>query len=561
MDETLKPSAFAMQSLSRALFFDMSRLHPSAYLPKDISYFQTRLAAEGEKFLCTTLPLLGKAVEQALILEEPLVVPLGWHLEKGTRRPIFLNHLFIEVFDEEGRPLDPTDRSKMAVLLIRQLTLLWSKIESGVDPDLAKRSVSEFKVRTEVARPLKGEHLGYTRELVRRVVDCDLPESLELKEFLKTPWGRHGPGAVADRAAPCEKWDFSRWPGLQEELFLLNDHAKLPSRELAYQPPARVVTVPKDFKGPRVICIEPKENQFAQQGLMDILYRLLSKHPLTKRSISFWNTLPSQDLCYRDNICTIDLKDASDCLSIGLARAVFPRWFFSLVTRYRTRSVSYQDLVWKPKCLATMGNACCFPLQTLTFWAIARSVLYLNKWSDGTRAVDPLRVFGDDIIAPRWAGPLIIKALEGSGFVINKSKTCLHTLVKESCGEWVYAGESQRLVKVKAACVSNVQSWLAYLDYSVQARQLGLVALAAAMETLCANFLPSTSIRRRWNRKLQRLEFLLPTFAMVGRSAELSGYTGLYAWFVRNDTAPFLNGTWKRVKKRWMDRSPRYFNF
>lgn len=558
MPETLMPSAFAMQSLCRSIFCDIKRLFPSDYPDQDVEYLISRLESEGTPFFLTVLPQLGKAVEKALILEEPLQVPMGWTLRKDSRLPLFLNYLFQKVFLEDGSPRSRffSAESASAVLCIRQLTLLWSKVEFVVDDSVAQKAIEQFKARTTRDVVLCPHHVSLARELLERIFTSSHPQVEELRRFQKEPWGRQGPGAVADRSSPHQKWDFSHWPGLDKRLYAFSDTLGIPSKECLEQPDARVTHVPKDFRGPRIICIEPKENQFAQQGIMDILYRLLSTHPLTKDSISFRSTTQSERLCFSQNVGTIDLKDASDMISLEMGRLLLPRWVFKLVTRYRTRKISYQGISWAPNCLATMGNACCFPLETLLFWAIARSVVSSEELREKNVPPRPVRVYGDDIIVPIKAAGDVVAELERYGLTVNKEKTCVKTLVKESCGEWVCNGFSQRLVKVKSMNVSNLRAWLQYMAYSDHMCKLGLIATANTMLDFCTEFLPQRSIKERYNRRFQRKEFKLPAFASAGKHVQLEGAPGLYAWYVHNDTAPFLRGTSIKVKWRWTAENP-----
>jgi len=548
--ETVKPPAFAVQSTYRSLFFDIERLIPSQFNSLDRDYLLERYAHEGDKFIFTALPLLGKAVERALIREEPLQVPCGFSLKRGTRLPIFLYHLMIRVFKENGDPILPKGDPR-ALTFIRQITLMYSKVEGQVDTSLADKAVESFMTRT--TRPITISNMPeliLARELLERVFDRNNPLTLPLRQFRKKPWGRHGPGAVADHSSPSQKWDMTLWPGFTRELFRVNPRHSLRYAEKGSRPVSRVTVVPKDFKGPRIICIEPKEFQFAQQGLMKLLYDLLTRHPLTRTAINFEDTNPSRRLCFRLDVGTIDLKDASDNLSLVLARLVLPRWLFKLVTRYRVTNVRYNKLTWRPNCLATMGNAFCFPLQTVIFWAIAQATAVRSRWINGT-PTRPLRVFGDDIIVPLQASSRLLEVLTGCGLVVNDAKTCTKTLVKESCGMWVYAGVEIPLIRVKTTNVSNHRSWTQYSDYSVAARKQGLLALAESWECLRNRFYDPSSIKTRWNRDYQRLEYYVPTFATVGQRAMIDGVASLYAKLVHNDVAPFLHGTLIKVKRRW----------
>jgi len=551
---TLTPTAETMLSCCRALLLDIARTFAGyVYVQQDSEYLRTRCASEGDSVLLTALPTMGRAVELSLITCEPIVVPQGWELCGKTRLPRFLNYLFLQVFKTDGVPLDRESLNCQAAYLLRQLFLLYSKVETAVSPALSLLAIAQFKERTSKEPNVK-YHLDLyeARALLGKVFRNGEPFVDDLHRFRNKPWGRHGPGAVASQASPSEKWEFNHWPGLQTSLFQFNERVSVPSKGMPSQPYSRVTCVPKDFRGPRVICIEPKENQFAQQGLMAILYKLCHANTLTRRSISFESTSRSEQLCYDNSYATIDLKDASDYLSMSLVKRLFPRWVFSLLTRYRTRTISSGSDTWRPRSFATMGSALCFPIETMVFWSIAKAVV--NKiGAIEKRPNREVRVFGDDIIVPLYSVNYVILALERCGLVINRSKTCVGPLVRESCGEWVLCGNSSRVIRFRSTGVSDERSWLQYCDYLTAVRTRGLLNLESAITMQLENLLPSSDVKRRWNRRLQRFEWLLPTIADRGSRSELAGEPGMYAWHAHNDTAPFLKGARKRVKMRWLE--------
>lgn len=576
-----------MQSrLYRALFCDVASHFPN-FAPEDFDYLLRRRAKEGISFYLETLPMMGKAFETSLISGEALELPPGWSLLKGTRLPKFCHQLFIDLMDEKGQPRHTilnqnlySDTHVRACRYLRQITMMWSKVELFSDVSDEHSDVPQGKLTAKSRKAFEGFIDRATRDvdlgtlpdlargslkeaarLLRYVFRTQIPTLNELHDFEKKPWGRQGPGAVAGGEMGREKWDFQQWPGLQGDLFLWREGATIASSLLQSQPPARLCAVPKDFRGPRIICIEPKENQFAQQGLMDILYRHVRAHSLTNRSISFLDTEESRKLCYNDKFATIDMKDASDLISLRLARMLLPRWIFRLVTRYRSRNVAIRDLnrVIPSKCLATMGNATCFPLETLLFWAISLGTMITIRDSFPYRQrrhlnLD-LRVFGDDIITPLWAADAVCSVLESSGLSVNKSKTCTYSPVRESCGEWVFMKRPVRIYRFRTISISDHRSWLQWRD---QVKDLGEAEMPALHQQVfdeVIHWMCRYPFEYRHNRDLQRFEVLAPQFVQLGRCTELQDYAGLYAWHVRNDRTPFLKGARLRVKMRWQDAS------
>jgi hypothetical protein len=594
----------------RALFFDLALIFPE-HVHSFPSYFQSRLEAEGESFAYSCLPVMGKAIETSLITGDAFVSP-GWKKKKGTQLPAVLYGLFREVWSADGQLLftlenvwkaqniDNTNlpirflkseawagasritgvcRAYWAIWFLRQIFLAYSKVETPCPESLRESAIQAFSARITAKHTIQSNKLTFVtsrlplnesqraaldvsevlneaRRLIRHILEADCTEARELRDFERNPWGRHGPGAVAGREVGPEKWKFQKFPGIPDELFHSFGKSYLEVKISGERPCARVVDVPKDFRGPRIICVEPKEYQFAQQGIMDILYRLLHKHPSTSGAIDFRDTSKSISRCYDYSYATIDLKDASDRISLELARAIFPRWFYRLVTRYRSSHVEVGSRRLKVTCLATMGNATCFPLETLVFWAIARSVV--NCVRDGWTFIKPpepteVLVFGDDIIVPSWSCEAVQSSLVDLGMVVNTSKTCNDTLVRESCGEWVYASHSCKIVRFRTPTVKDYRSWVGWHDLSSQIDHVVTPNFRAFVDRELKKFLPDSAIKRRRNKKLQRPEVRLPTIVTVGKEQELPGVSGLYAWHVRNDLTPFLKGARKLVKMRWMD--------
>jgi hypothetical protein len=459
--------------------------------------------------------------------------------------------------------------------------MMWSKVETYADVDdqalnetkalcaKSQKALDSFVQRVSRAQefldPAFFEIANEARRLLRCVFTTKCSELDELVDFVKNPWGRQGPGAVAGGEVGSEKWSFEKWPGLPRQLFSWREGMDCEVRPVLRQPDARVCLVPKDFRGPRVICIEPKENQFAQQGLMDILYRLVSRCALTNRSISFLDTETSRAACFDYRYATIDLKDASDTINLVLARLLLPRWVFKLVTRYRSRGVKVPDgRLVKTNCLATMGNATCFPLETLLFWAISLATMIKLRDSYPIRMRKNLnldiRVFGDDIIVPLWSCDMVARSLEAAGLVVNASKTCQFSLVRESCGQWVFAGEAIKIVRFKSLDVSDYRSYIQWRDLLMDLLhedKENLSAMGIEVLEMLQGFVADTqktckrAFKVRYNRDEQRFQVFAPVFVQQGRLRKLEDAAGLYAWHVHNDRTPFLRGARKRVNMRW----------
>jgi hypothetical protein len=128
--------------------------------------------------------------------------------------------------------------------------------------------------------------LTVARRLVCRVVGGTDPRGV-----YNSP--RHGPGAVADGEMPEQKPVFKRLYERVDRIYPFGEYfcfnmshichtlRDLQSYEFLKEGTAKVVLVPKDSRGPRLISKEPKEFQWIQQGLRRVLERAITTSPLS----------------------------------------------------------------------------------------------------------------------------------------------------------------------------------------------------------------------------------------------------------------------------------------
>lgn len=263
----------------------------------------------------------------------------------------------------------------------------------------------------------------------------------------------HGPGAVFDRNMNKGKW--SKWFSAIDKVYPYYKYFYLSNPEhWASQPLAedkiddciiaRLTSVPKDARGPRLICVHPTEAIWIQEGLRDKLERSIQR-----KNIPPWNW-PCNQIHFDDQthngtlalqasidrrFATLDLKEASDRLSDCLVRYLFGsnyKWFESCRAEY----VSIPSLNMKVpvSCYAPMGNATTFPVQSLVFWSVCVATMEVFH------QLDHLLVFGDDIIVPSSLAPRVIEVLEELGLVVNRSKSFYKGAFRESCGVEAFNG-------------------------------------------------------------------------------------------------------------------------
>lgn len=151
---------------------------------------------------------------------------------------------------------------------------------------------------------------------------------------------------------------------------------------------------------------------------------------------------------------TIDLKSASDLISLEFMRWFLPPVLFRTLTSVRSQYIEFEkdngrmDKRWL-NIFSTMGNGFTFPLQTLIFASIVEAV-----YESAGLPVDNVRypsfsVFGDDIICVGTAFDSVCQTLEWCGFTVNKLKSFNSGSFRESCGKDYYEGHDVRGVYIK----------------------------------------------------------------------------------------------------------------
>lgn len=148
----------------------------------------------------------------------------------------------------------------------------------------------------------------------------------------------------------------------------------------------------------------------------------------------------------RPRYCTLDLKNASDIVGVELVRYLSPAPIFDYMMMCRPTNVIFPgDTVNTPlSMMALMGNAYCFPLQTLIFAALVRAVSL--RCGLESKEFATYSVYGDDIIVDVTAYDQVIKTLKALKMVPNEKKSFSRGLFRESCGGDYFNGRNIRPV-------------------------------------------------------------------------------------------------------------------
>jgi hypothetical protein len=569
--------------LIAALLNDVFSEHGAVFNSKSrrctLSKVQKRLSLEGLGFLTKALPRLAKAFDKALAGGTPLnSVDHGFESMPGSKLPRFLGELFSRVLQTDGTLLpEPCSKS---VRTLRQFLFVYYKYELPYTDELEQQVISKFE-RTENELTVVSSALYFIRsaldaqpsefdsrhkptgmmKIARRARDLlsDLFRGFDPKDIHP----RHGPGAVATKQ---QLWDKYLWTNVSknitthyplDEYFYaslshvcdeINSFNGITDNDL----PARVILVPKDSRGPRLISCEPVDYQWVQQGLGRAIVTLVEGHYLTRDSVFFTDQVPnrigallgSSTLRY----ATLDLNEASDRVSLELVRLLFPPHLCGYLEACRSSSTVLPNGKVLPLLkFAPMGSCLCFPIMALSIWAI------LTAAAPDAYTRERIHVYGDDVIVPTAYAADAMKQLESFGLKINRDKSCTGGLFRESCGMDAFQGADVTPVRLRTVWSSSPSpssyvSWIAYANsfwlrgyFHTYEYIVGLLhhlygAISAKDMNLSCPSLWSVSDhnrpkKRRSNKSLQKLQWFVRDVKSVAITKHINGWSMLLRYF------------------------------
>lgn len=484
-----------MDSINRlqSIWTGLARIpqHSPYVEEEDISSFIRRSGSEGPEYYARGFATLRTALLTGLEtgwfgnskerFEDP--VPLPWYafgpsigrfrLKRGTVLPQFLHSAWSAVFFPENGYLRP-DYDTGAVSSLNQLLAVFTKI-SGSHTQESERKVIDlfYEVEENLASTSVDEDmligrvkLGHILDVARRHV-CRVLASEDPREILP----KHGSGAAACGTPVRERYGVPRfvksinsiWP-MDEYYFLNSSHLCDVLQEWYsasdYVPCAKVLLVPKDARGPRLISCEPKETMWIQQGLMAKLYDAIESHPLTRGSVNFTDQRYNQQFAYLGSLnqetATLDLSEASDRVRLDVVQRLFPTNWGDALTAARSPCTQMPcgDVVMLTK-HAPMGSACCFPVMAMVIWSVLKAALP-SKTSTGLPTT--ILVYGDDIIIPSEFYDLGVSVLHAIHLKVNLKKSFVKGFFRESCGKEYINGVDITPVRLRAHPEDDVES-------------------------------------------------------------------------------------------------------
>jgi len=463
----------------------------------DIKTVRGRCEHEGLSFLTITLPSFGKDFQYCL--DQGLVDSNAFlsFRKTGGCLPSFLRGFMSRVFHLDNGILkdDPCIES---IYAIRQLTLIFSKIEIPCTPERERRAMHEYVL--------------CDREVNENDSILDSSDFDELSRLASLLFGplltrvdsdiynerivpRHGPGATADRLTSNGKYYTEYWTERLESVFHVGDflspsprfqteewHAAINHLEPGMEMPSRVISVPKTQKTPRIIAIEPSSVQYVQQGLLESLNKWTDRD-LIGQFISSRDQEPNQLLAQegsRGSLATLDLSEASDRVSSRHVSSILASNPLAKEAMFACRTlradVPGEGIITLSK-FASMGSALCFPLEAMVFLTLIflgiekeRGYRFVDR-REISSFIDRVRVYGDDIIVPVDYVHTVIETLEHFGAKVNRRKSFWTGRFRESCGKEYFDGHDVSIVKLRRMfpssrqCVAETEKLVAFRNH------------------------------------------------------------------------------------------------
>lgn len=543
-------------SLFSELYTDLAELIsvPPKESQRDLEKIQERFESEGLGFLTKTLPSLGKAFDRALNRIEPLTVPTTFLRKKVDGEvqhfPNLFGWLFQRVIGEDGYPTASVDIDCLRGL--RQLMYFVYKLEIPHDQDQERKLLNEF-VDVDASLPHVDNLTAYCEEGADNQIILDYAAYITQYIFQDFDYRdirpRHGPGAVATGERVFEKHQFSRYYEAIHRIYpydeyycfsqmaVCDTYHQFENLKSLQAGTAKVVLVPKDSRGPRIISCEPLEYQWIQQGLGRAIVRHLESHWVTRGFVNFTDQTINQQLALNGSAdqkwVTLDMKEASDRVSMGLVRRIFwhVQGLLEALSATRTTHTELPDgRIVRLNKFAPMGSCLCFPIEAYVFWVLGvASIIYhgqpsrqfpiprvrkqttFTKWLCKHARTVGLYVYGDDIIVKQKFHDVLLHEFPKVDLKFNLEKCCIRGLFRESCGVDAFNGVNVTPLRLKRRwCHRTVdaRTLASYVEFSNSAYRKGYKRLAAYAAALVENKIGALPVQ---SRKGSYLAFIRPT--------------------------------------------------
>lgn len=203
----------------------------------------------------------------------------------------------------------------------------------------------------------------------------------------------------------------------------------------------KLTLVPKTFKSLRSIMPNTTIGSYMTYGLGAIMRKRLKKIGYDISNLQSLHKSYAKSASIHSMYATTDLSSASDTISVALVNRLFPADWLEILHKSRIGTVELPDgRLIESKTFCTMGVGYTFPLQTLVFLSLLKS-LSLTLYG---KLRSTISVYGDDMIYPSYLHPHVVELFREIGFVINNEKSFTDGYFRESCGGDYYRGVDVR---------------------------------------------------------------------------------------------------------------------
>jgi hypothetical protein len=428
-----------------------------------VDYVIRRAKFEGLAFLTVTLPKLSKSVVSALetgVFERPS--DFAW---KGKSLRYFRSFLD-RIFDSKGALL--TDPCPLAIAQLRQFCEYFYKLaNAATDKQKVANEQNYLRIEEDCSSSFWGDPFV---DAVRKNIEThyNLSGSSVVDVFQHTR-PRFGPGAFfgsekADNFAEYKLMPsdiigtarldqapfsgyFRSYPSSKEKINLVQEGRT-----------SAVLFVPKDSRGPRTISKEPLHLLKGQMSFFGWMSSLLERS--TRFRINFLDQRKNRDLALQGSIdrrwSTLDLKDASDRVSLALCRVLFQnipsvRYFITHFRSTHTQLPSGREI--RLKKLSGMGSGITFPILALTVHASICTSIVRSTSLEYNYVSRNVYVYGDDVIVPNNWYNAAVSGLNQVGLRVNLTKSFTKGFFRESCGGDYFRGQNVTPVRLRLAGV------------------------------------------------------------------------------------------------------------
>lgn len=427
-----------------------------------IQYCLRRLRAEGLKFWTITLPKLAKCVLYSIEygafqhrtgpLDGDVLTCFAW---KG-RSLRYFRSLLGKIFCLKTGVLLP-DPSAVALRCLRQLCEYVYKLNLDFDPAVKIKSESKYEANQQEIASFS--YSSEWLEALRKNAETYYPSFSrgELHDILShSP--RFGPGSYelsGQQRFRAESLGFPYyvWRDMPDDIvgtcdrkfkgssghFRAYKRAPTPIMLVDEGRTAKVLFVPKDSRGPRVISKEPMHIIKPQMAFLSYAVSSLEKD--SNGRINFLDQSINRALAAQGSLdrktSTFDLKDASDMVSARLVRHISQfmpgvSWFLK-----NSRSSYYKlpsGRSGRQYALAGMGSGLTFPFLALVIHLSVCTYVSSTYGVPYSKVASKVYVYGDDLIVPTEWAKCVEPALSRSGLKLNTSKCYVKGPFRESCG-------------------------------------------------------------------------------------------------------------------------------